>query len=100
MAKLRLSPLILEVHGKMGDLVFRRTRNGGMSIIKRADMSDVKWSKAQSTHRHRFREAIADAKQAMADPARKKAYEKAGLKTGRRAFEMAVSDYFKQQKEK
>ncbi len=98
MPKVKLSPVIMEIHGQMGGMVFRRTWKGETTLIKKADMSGVKWSKAQAAHRQRFRKAVAFAKKAMADPQLKKAYEKAGAKKGKRAFEMAVSDYFQQQK--
>jgi hypothetical protein len=94
MAKVKLTPLVEQVHGQLGDLVFRRTRNGGTSLIRKADMSKVKWSPAQSAHRQRFRKAIAYARSAMNDPQLKSKYEKAAAKNGKRAFEMAVSDFF------
>ena len=98
MAKVKLSPIVEQVHGQVGEMVFRRTRNGGTSLIRKADMSRVKWSSAQSAHRQRFREAIAYARSAMADPGLRAEYEKAALKSDKRAFEMAVSDYFQKLK--
>jgi hypothetical protein len=57
-------------------------------------VSKVKWSKAQKAHRQRFQQAIAYARQAMADAKARPHYEKAAKKTGRRPFRIAVSDFF------
>ena len=95
MAKVTLNPIIREMHGKTGNLVFRRSRKGDVYAIKRADMSGVKWSKAQKEHRLRFKKATAYAKAAMAKPTVRAQYEKIALKQRRSPFFVAVSDYFK-----
>jgi len=99
MAKAKLNPVIVELYGQMGDMAFRRTRNGGVSLIRKADMSKVKWSPAQAAHRQRFREAVAYAKQVLADPQVRATYEEIAAKQGKRAFEVAVSEYFQKQKQ-
>ena len=58
-------------------------------------MSKVKWSKAQKANRKRFKQAIAYARAAMADPKVSKIYEKRGAKENRSPFRIAVSDHFK-----
>jgi len=98
MTKVKLNPILLELHGKMGDLVFRRTRNGGVSLIRKADMSNVKWSPAQVANRQRFREAAAYAKQLLADPQVRTAYAEIGAKQGKRASEVAISEYLQTHK--
>jgi len=95
MAKITLNPIIQQAQGKMGNIVFRRSHTGGMTITKLPDMSKVKWSKAQKAHRQRFKEAVAYAKAAMAKPKVRAKYEKAASKQGKRPFDLAVSDYFK-----
>ena len=95
MAKVTLNPIITEMHGRTGNMVFRRSRTGDIYVIKRADMSKVKWSKAQKAHRQRFKEATAYAKAAMARPKIRAIYEKTAAKQGRSPFFVAVSDYFK-----
>lgn len=100
MTKVTLHPSLMGLHGKMGDLVFRTTRNGGTSLIRKADMSNVEWSPAQAAQRKRFREAVTFAQQAMADPEQRKAYEKVAKRKGKRAYEMAISDFIKKEKEK
>jgi hypothetical protein len=98
MAKTTLNPVLMEVHGKLGNLVFRRMRSGEVSLIRRADMSRVKWSPAQAANRQRFREAVAHARLALADPQWKTKYEAAAAKTGKRVIEVAISDYLQKHK--
>ena len=95
MAKITLHPMIQSAQGKMGNAVFRRSHTGEMTLIKLADMSRVKWSEAQGAHRQRFKEAVAYAKAAMADPEVRATYEKYAAEKGKRPFDLAVSDYFK-----
>jgi len=95
MPKVRLNPMFEEVFGKFGDVVFRRTRNGGLSMIRRADMSKVQWTPAQKASRQRFREATAYARQALADPQLRPGYEELAAKTGKRPIEAAISEYLK-----
>lgn len=99
MAKAKLNPVFVEVHGKLGDMVVRRTRNGGISLIRKADMSKVKWSPAQQANRQRFREAVTYAKEALADPQVRAEYEATAAKQGKRAFEIAISEYLQKQEQ-
>jgi len=95
MAKVTLSPMLKDIRGKLGDYVFRRSHTGEMTLIKLADMSKVKWSKAQKAQRQRFKQAVAYAKAAMAEPKVRAKYEKRAAKLGKRPYDLAVSDYFK-----
>ena len=95
MAKITLHPMVQSAQGKMGNAVFRRSHTGGMTLIKLADMSHVKWSEAQQAHRQRFKEAVAYAKAAMADPELRVVYEKLATEQHKRPYDLAVSDYFK-----
>ena len=95
MAKVKLNPMLKEVRGKLGNTVFRRSHSGEMSLIKLADMSNVKWSDAQKAHRQRFKQAIVYAKAAMAEPKVRHKYEKEAAKKNKRPFDLAVSDHFK-----
>ena len=94
MAKIILNPIIQRAQGKMGNIVFRRSHTGEMSITKLPDMSNVTWSDAQQAHRQRFKLAVAYARAAMAEPKVRANYEKAAVKAGKRPFDLAVSDYF------
>jgi hypothetical protein len=95
MPKVILHPWIKELHGKMGDVVFKRSPSGETIMTKRPDMSAVKWSPAQKAHRQRFKQASAYAKAAMADPATRALYEKKAAKAGKRPRDLAISDFFK-----
>jgi hypothetical protein len=94
MPKVRLNPLIEEIHGTMYDMVFKLSPKGNIIIAKRPDMFKVKWSEAQQSQRKRFKEAVAYAKAALADPKVRAKYERKAKKQGKRAWDVAVSDYF------
>ena len=95
MPKARLKPIFEEIQGTIFDVVLKRTTQGRLIVTKRPDMSNVKWSKAQKKYRERFKQAIAYAKAAMADPKVRKVYEKMAAKENRQPFRVAVSDYLK-----
>ena len=95
MAKATLHPWIKQIKGRLGGVVFRASRSGETIVSRSPDMSAVAWSPAQQDHRRRFRQAIAYAKAAMADPAVRAVYEKRAAGQNGRPFQMAVSDYFK-----
>lgn len=94
MPKVRLAPLIEEIHGTMYDVVFKRSPNGNMIVTKRPDMSNVQWSEAQTKQRERFKQAVAYARSALAEPQVRAVYEKLAKKQHKRAWDVAVSDYF------
>ena len=92
MVKVILQSGLRELRGKMGDWTYRRMY-GKQTLMKTPDMSKVKWSKAQKANRERFGEAIAYARQAMADPEVRAHYERLGKKANRQPFRVAVSDF-------
>lgn len=63
-------------------------------VTKRPDMSRVEWSEAQKEQRARFKEAVAYAKAALADPKVRARYEKRAKRERKRAWDVAISDYF------
>ena len=87
-----LQPGLRELRGKMGDWTYR-VMYGKQTLMKTPDMSNVKWSEAQKASRQRFKQAIAYARRAMADPQVSAQYEEAGRKAGRQPFRVAVSDF-------
>jgi hypothetical protein len=94
MPKVRLTPLIEEVHGTMYDMVFKRSLKGNMIVTKRPDMSRVEWSEAQIAQRARFKQAVAYARAALAEPKLRARYEKRAKQQRKRAWDVAISDYF------
>lgn len=94
MPKVRLKQPIVEIQGTLYDVVFKRSPQGKMIVTKRPDMSHVKWSPAQKAQRQRFKEAAAYAKAALAEPQVRIKYERKAKKQNKRAWDLAVSDYF------
>ena len=95
MAKVTLNPLFDDIRGKIGDYVLRRAPSGRLILSRSPDMSRVKWSKTQKENRQRFKEAVAYAKAAMADPHLRASYEKRATEEGKRPYDLALSDYLK-----
>ena len=92
MAKVTLDAPFQRFTGRIGKLSYR-WMHGQQTVMKTPDMSRVKWSKAQKANRGRFAEAIAYAKQAMADPKVRAQYEMLAKKADRQPFRVAVSDF-------
>lgn len=93
MAKVRLNPILEQLRGQVGDLVFKRY--GERVIISRKpDMEGQEWSEAQTAHRERFRQAAIYGKMVMADPKTKAIYEKAARAKGKPVFSLMVADFF------
>ena len=95
MAKVTLNPILDDIRGKIGDYVLRRAPSGKLILSKSPDMSRVKWSKTQKENRQRFKQAVAYAKGAMAEPDVRASYEKRATEEGKRPYDVAVSDYLK-----
>lgn len=96
MAKVSFNPLLKWFRGKIGDLVFRRSHNGKVSVYITPDMSGVKWSQAQKDHRQHMKEAWIYASAAVADPDLRPIYVQMAVDQGKnpkRPFDVAVSDY-------
>ena len=90
--KVELNPTVDKYRGKLGKMTFR-WMYGKQTVMKTPDMSNIKWSKAQQANRGRFAEAIAYARQAMANPEVRVHYEELARKAGRQPFRVAVSDF-------
>ncbi|HLO32220.1 MAG TPA: hypothetical protein VK249_23930 [Anaerolineales bacterium] len=93
MPKAKLNPILQGLSGSVYGITFRRM-HGKQVIIKKPDMSGVTWSESQAGHRQRFRQAVAYARTALADPQVRAKYERAAAKKGKRPFDLAVSDFF------
>ncbi|MBT7600415.1 MAG: hypothetical protein HN560_05020 [Anaerolineae bacterium] len=93
MEKVKLNPILEQISGQVGDLVFRRY--GDETIIgQKPDMSGVEASPAQVAARARFREAALYGKMVMADPETKALYSEAAKAKGKPAFSLTVADFF------
>ena len=97
MTKVRFHPIVEWFTGKMGNMVFRRSHNGKVSVYQAPYMKKVRWSQAQKDHRQRMKEASKYASAAVADPDLRPIYVQMAMdqdKNPGRPFDMAVSDYF------
>ena len=92
MAKVKLNPVMEQLRGKIGDLVFRRYEDR-ILVARRPNRDGLVPTAGQTDHRERFRQAAAYAKGAFADPAQKALYEAAGKARRKPAFALAVGDY-------
>jgi len=81
----------------MGNMVFRLSHNGQVSMFPAPDMSRVKWSKAQKDQRQKLARASAYGHHAIQDPEIRQYYvelaKQRKMDLGR-PYDVAVSDYF------
>jgi len=54
MAKVRLNPILEQVRGQVGDLVFKRY-GGEVVLSRKPDYEGREWTEAQIAHRERSR---------------------------------------------
>jgi hypothetical protein len=93
MAKVRLNPILEQVRGKVGDLVFKRSGDE-VVIARKQDFSNREPSEAQLAVQARFRQAALYGKLVMADPDTKKLYEDAAKAKGQPLFSLTMADFF------
>ena len=93
MTKVRFKGPVEEMRGTFYDAVFKRSHTGKIIVTKRPDMSNVEWSEAQRAQRGRFALANAYVKAVKADPEAWAVYQKEAKKQGKRARDLAFSDY-------
>ena len=96
MLEVILNPSIEGLSGKMGDVVFRyNKKTGKTSISKRPDMTKVKWSKAQKEQRRRLKKAVKYVQSLKSKPAVWAVYQKIAKRKRKRAWDVAMKDYFR-----
>ncbi|MBC8509687.1 MAG: hypothetical protein H8D34_32980 [Chloroflexi bacterium] len=93
MAKVKLNPILEQIRGNVGDLVFKRYGDEVL-IAKKPDMSDRELSPAQLAAQERFRQAAMYGKMVMADPETKALYTEAARVKGKPVFSLTVADFF------
>ncbi len=93
MAKVGNNVLTHGLHGKIGDLIVFRVRNGQTIVGAKPERSGSP-TEAMIKHREHFQEAVLYAKAAMADPAMKEAYE-AAKKGSESAYNVAIADFLR-----
>ena len=92
MAKVKLNPIVEQLRGQVGELVFRRTF-GKVVVGRKADTEDRDPSPGQLEVRERFRQAAIYGRMALANPTTKKLYEDAANKKGKPVFSMVMADF-------
>lgn len=92
MAKVKLNPIVEQLRGQVGELVFRRTF-GKVVVGRKADTEDREPSAGQLEVRERFRQAAVYGRVALADAAARKLYEDAAAKKGKPVFSMVMADF-------
>jgi hypothetical protein len=88
--KIKFSPLLKEIRGKLGETVFRLCHTGEWQITRKPDMRRVRWSRAQDDHRERMAEAASYASCAMDFPELREFYLQMAWekKRNKRAWDM------------
>jgi len=93
MAKVKLNPIIEQIRGHVGDLVFKQYGDE-MIIGRMPDHSGTQPTEAQLEHQDRFRQAVLYGRLVMADPEMKAIYEQAAKAKGKPIFSLTVADFF------
>jgi len=93
MAKVRLNPILEQIRGQVGDLVFKRS---GEQVIlaRKPDFSERQSTEAQLAAQERFRQAALYGKMVMADPDTKEIYTEVAKAKGQPVFSLTVADFF------
>ena len=93
MAKVKLNPVLEQIRGQVGELVFKHY--GDEVIVgRKPDRSGVLPSYIQLEHQERFRQAVLYGRLVMADPEMKADYEKVAKTKGKPLFSLTVADFF------
>ena len=93
MAKVKLNPILEQVRGQVGDLVFKRYGDE-VVISRKPERPETPPTERQLETRERFRHATVYGRIAMADPESKALYESAAHEKGVPLFSLAVADFF------
>lgn len=86
---------VLGIRGKVGDVIFKKYRSGTV-ITKCPDMSQAGCSPRQRLQRNLFQQAAERAKAILANPERKRYFEKLPGKGS--AWNKALATFMKEQK--
>ncbi len=92
MAIAKLDPLLTEIHGKIGDLIFRRGPNGQTIISKMPRRSLWIVKKVRKAQKKRLTEAHARCRAMLDDPEIRACYEQEAIRKGKRDYSLALTD--------
>lgn len=94
MAHVKLNPILEQIRGAVGDLVFKRYEDR-VVLSRKPDPSGKPATPAQAAHRERFRQATVYGRLALADPKARTFY--AGVAEDRHTpvFALTIADFFR-----
>ena len=93
MAKVKLNPVLEQIRGQVGDLVFKHYGDE-MVVGRKPDRSGILPTEGQLEHQERFRQAVLYGRLVMADPQKKAGYEQAAKAKGKPLFSLTIADFF------
>jgi hypothetical protein len=93
MSRVKFNPLLEQVTGQVGDLVFKRY-GSRVILARKPDTSGRVWTPAQEQHREQFRQAALYGKMSSADPVLRAFYEALARAQGKPLFSLMVADFF------
>lgn len=93
MARVKTNPVIEQLRGAVGDLVFKRYGDE-VVVARKPDLEGRPPTEAQLAQREEFRQAALYGKMVMADPATKAIYEQAAKAKGQPVFSLTIADFF------
>jgi hypothetical protein len=93
MAKVKLNPVLEQMRGPVGDLVFKHYGNS-VVVGSKPDRSGIQPTEAQLQHQERFRQAVLYGQLVMADPEKKALYAEAAKASGKPLFSLTIADFF------
>lgn len=91
MAHVTLNPILEQIRGQVGDLVFERYEDR-VILSRKPEPSGQPATPAQAAHRERFRQAALHGTMVMADPDARKAY--AAEEQRKPVFSLTIADFF------
>jgi hypothetical protein len=94
MAKSKKNVITHGLSGKIGDLLVFRQVDGQTIVSQMPRKSSTTESEKQAAHRKRFQQAVLYARIAIESPETGKLYKAAAAKSGKKAFNIAVADFF------
>lgn len=93
MAKVKLNPVLEQMRGPIGDLVFKHYGDN-VVVGSKPDRSGVQPTDAQLQHQERFRQAVLYGQLVMADPEQKALYAQVAKASGKPLFSLTIADFF------
>lgn len=93
MANVKLNPVLEQIRGQVGDLVFKRYEDR-VILSRKPDLSGHQATAAQQAVRQRFRQAALYGKMVMADPDARARYDQAAEARRKPVFSLTVADFF------